>query len=201
MASAGILEKPIPVRDYPGNRKLRRRFDQHRLGFGQHPSANPEYGTPGTIRKLNVQHQFGWNTLLDIGYVGKKGTHLYAMGYNEFPDTLSEQGAATCMTNTAACFAQVANPFYGVPAFAGSADLRRSYHTAMETLGVPYPQYSNGSASGITSSFVPWANSIYNGLQIKAEKRFSQGLQFLVSYTWQKSIDDSSLGIERLFIH
>ncbi|MGA2435586.1 MAG: hypothetical protein ABSG25_09905, partial [Bryobacteraceae bacterium] len=141
---------------------------------------------------FDVQHQFAWDTLLDVGYVGKKGTHLYAMGYNQF-DALTAAGAAKCMANTAACFAQVANPFYGVPAFAGSADLGGPTIPQWK-LWVPYPQYSSGSASGITSSFEPEANSSYNGLQIKAQKRFSQGLQFLATYTWQKSIDDSSLG-------
>ena len=61
-------------------------------------------------------------------------------------------------------------------------------------LFVPYPQYSSGTASGISSSFVPWANSIYNAAQLRIEKRFSHGLQFLFSYIFQKSIDDSSLG-------
>ena len=36
------------------------------------------------------------------------------------------------------------------------------------------------------------ASSIYHGLQLLAEKSFSNGLQFLVTYTWSKSIDDSS---------
>jgi hypothetical protein len=61
-------------------------------------------------------------------------------------------------------------------------------------LFVPYPQYSNGTASGISSSFVPWANSIYNAAQLRIEKRFSGGVQFLFSYVFQKSLDDSSLG-------
>ena len=59
---------------------------------------------------------------------------------------------------------------------------------------VPYPQYSSGTASGISSSFVPWANSIYNAAQLRIEKRFSGGVQFLFVYIFQKSIDDSSLG-------
>jgi hypothetical protein len=36
------------------------------------------------------------------------------------------------------------------------------------------------------------ANSIYHGLQLLAEKRYSNGLQFLATFTWSKSIDDSS---------
>jgi hypothetical protein len=52
---------------------------------------------------------------------------------------------------------------------------------------LPYPQFT-----GFSGDDPPWANSIYNALQIKAEKRFSHGLQFLVTYVWSKSIDDAS---------
>lgn len=37
----------------------------------------------------------------------------------------------------------------------------------------------------------PRGNSIYHGLQTKAEKRFSLGHLFLLSYTWAKALDDS----------
>ena len=37
----------------------------------------------------------------------------------------------------------------------------------------------------------PRGNSIYHSLQTKAEKRFSKGHLFLLSYTWAKAIDDS----------
>jgi hypothetical protein len=36
------------------------------------------------------------------------------------------------------------------------------------------------------------SRSWYNGLLVKVEKRMSHGLQFLASYTWSKSMDDSS---------
>jgi hypothetical protein len=36
--------------------------------------------------------------------------------------------------------------------------------------------------------------SIYHGLQIKGEKRFSQGLGFLASYTYSKCIDTGAIG-------
>lgn len=40
------------------------------------------------------------------------------------------------------------------------------------------------------------AESIYQGLQTKIEKRFSRGLYFLSSYTWSKSLDDQSNGTD-----
>jgi hypothetical protein len=54
-------------------------------------------------------------------------------------------------------------------------------------LQVPFPQFD-----GVSTDVKPIANSIYHALQLSAEKRFSNGLQFLVTYTWSKSIDDSS---------
>ncbi len=36
------------------------------------------------------------------------------------------------------------------------------------------------------------ADSIYHGLQLTAEKKYSNGLQLLATFVWSKSIDDSS---------
>jgi hypothetical protein len=36
------------------------------------------------------------------------------------------------------------------------------------------------------------ANSIFHGLQLTAEKKYSNGLQLLATFTWSKSIDDAS---------
>src|SRR5207237_9081736 len=36
------------------------------------------------------------------------------------------------------------------------------------------------------------ANSLYHGLQLLAENKYSNDLQLLASFTWSKSIDDSS---------
>ena len=52
---------------------------------------------------------------------------------------------------------------------------------------LPFPQYS-----GFQGDSPPIANSIYHALQIRAEKEFLNGLQFLVTYTLSKSIDDAS---------
>lgn len=140
---------------------------------------------------FGIQHQLPWSLLLDAEYVGRKGTHLYAMGYADQTDALPPNIAAAFRADPAYYLAQVPNPFEGV--ISGSADLSGPTIPRWK-LYVPYPQYSSGSASGISSSFVPWANSIYNGAQLRVEKRFSGGVQFLFSYVFQKSIDDSSLG-------
>lgn len=45
----------------------------------------------------------------------------------------------------------------------------------------------------ITGGFISSiGNSNYNALQIRAERRFGRGLSFVSSYTWSRSIDDST---------
>jgi hypothetical protein len=140
---------------------------------------------------FDIQHELPGSIMVDAGYVGRKGTHLYAMGYGNTLDALPPSVADAFRANPSYYLAQVPNPFYGV--IQGSADLSGPTIPRWK-LDVPYPQYSNGTAAGIGSSFVPWANSIYNAVQLRVEKRFSQGLQFLFTYVFQKSLDDSSLG-------
>jgi hypothetical protein len=63
----------------------------------------------------------------------------------------------------------------GAPAGPGAINPRR-----------PYPQF------GTISEENPRGNSNYNSLQLKAERRYAKGFTMLASYTWAKSIDDSS---------
>jgi hypothetical protein len=48
----------------------------------------------------------------------------------------------------------------------------------------PYPHFD-----GVTSSNATWANSIYHALGTKVERRYSNGLTLLGTYTYSKSID------------
>ncbi|MGE5645915.1 MAG: carboxypeptidase regulatory-like domain-containing protein [Acidobacteriota bacterium] len=52
---------------------------------------------------------------------------------------------------------------------------------------------------GTLFQFEHIANSSYNSLQLKAEKRFQRSLSFLASFVWSKSLDDSSTVIPGLF--
>jgi hypothetical protein len=140
---------------------------------------------------FGIQHQLPWSIVVDAEYVGRKGTHLYAMGYSNEFDALPPNVAGAFRANPSYYLQQISNPFHGV--IQGSADLSGPT-IPLWKLYVPFPQYSSGSGSGLSSSFVPWANSIYNAAQLQIAKRFSQGLQFQFTYTFQKSLDDSSLG-------
>jgi len=53
----------------------------------------------------------------------------------------------------------------------------------------PYPHFTsvNAAVSG-------WGNSNYHSLQSRLERRYSRGLDFTLSYTWSKTIDDAADG-------
>jgi hypothetical protein len=63
---------------------------------------------------------------------------------------------------------------------AGNAQARR-----------PFPQFGN-----VVSQSPFWGNSNYHSLNLKIEKRFSNGLNFLTNYTFSKFIDDVPSGFE-----
>ncbi len=50
----------------------------------------------------------------------------------------------------------------------------------------PFPAYGAIAFGG------PFSRSSYNALQLRAEKRFSDGFTFLANYAFGKSIDDTS---------
>ena len=49
----------------------------------------------------------------------------------------------------------------------------------------PYPQFAN-----VLHESPPWGNSSYHSMNLKLEKRYSGGLNFLMNYTWSKFLDD-----------
>lgn len=111
---------------------------------------------------LNVQRSFGRDILLEVGYVGTKGTKLPR--FIEGNPTVYIPGQSTT----------------------DNVDQRRIHSGC--TLGDPESacEYaSTGLISGI-------ANSSYNALQASLRKRFGDGLSFLASYTYSKAIDDVS---------
>lgn len=138
---------------------------------------------------FGFQHLLPWNVVLDTTYVGKKGTHLY-FGNAGNVDYLTEAQAAAFVASLSTPNSEnnfVTNPFFGIitdPSSPLSAPTIQQWQ-----LLTPYPQFT-----GVTATDPPWANSIYHAFELRAEKRLSDGLDFLFTYTNQKSIDDSSVG-------
>ena len=112
-------------------------------GVVQGNMISPQF-RDGYMQQWNtdLQYEVLPNWMVDVAYVGSKGTHLSDVLDKNQPD-----------------------PVTGLP---------------------PYPQFS--SILYVESN----ANSSYNSLQLRSEKRTSHGLALLLSYTYSKSFDDIS---------
>ena len=122
----------------------------------------------------SLQRQVTGNLMLEAGYTGNRGEHLWAEDPFDAanPIYLALGNALT---------QQVPNPFYGQIA---TGTLSAKTITLKQSLE-PYPQYTT-----ITLHDQPFGDSIYHALVLKADKRFSHGFTVLGSYTFGKEIDD-----------
>jgi hypothetical protein len=130
---------------------------------------------------LTVQRRVPGNFVLEIGYLGNRGIHLPdddgGRSYNQLPPSYMAMGTDLLRV--------VSNPFYGVITDATSTLSRATVE--YRQLLRPYPQYT-----GVSSLLTPTANSIYHGMMIRADRRFSRSFGMLLSYTTGKIIDDAS---------
>jgi hypothetical protein len=139
---------------------------------------------------LGVERQLPGNIVLDAEYIGKIGTHLPFSGANQL-DILGPQVENYSANQINTLNTYVTNPFSsmnGGPISDPNSTMSSAQIQAVQ-LELPYPQFT-----GVSTDVQMIANSSYNGLQISANKRFSNGLEFVVNYTWSKSIDDASVG-------
>jgi hypothetical protein len=136
---------------------------------------------------LNIQHELPGNMVAEIGYLGNRGIGLVdgdgTYQYNQLDPKYMSLGSDLLKI--------VDNPFYGVITNPTS-NLRRATVEYRQLLR-PWPQYT-----GVGSFRKPKASSIYHGMTVRVDKRFSQGFSFLVAYTAGKLIDDASSAVSFL---
>lgn len=148
------------------------------IGTETRPNQNPQY----QLWNLSVQREVGFNSVMEVNYVGTKGTHLYFGGGVEALNRLdpSYWGIGRTELNS-----NVPNPFYGV--ITDPKSPLSTPTTQLQRLLRPYPQYT-----GVSGSTPNIGNSIYHAMQLRFEKRYSRGLTLVGHYTWSKLIDDAS---------
>jgi hypothetical protein len=159
---------------------------------------------------FGFQKELPSKILLDMNYVGKKGTHLYAGGFNslQYLPRAFEQAVLSGKLSggkngdiSTINALLVTNPFassnFGAPCNGptdpnyicsdGSGEGSLASTISATQLLSPFPQFA-----GFGGDAFPVADSTYHALQVRAERSFANGLEFLVTYTWSKSIDNSS---------
>lgn len=160
------------------------------------PMIHADAGLPPTQLYWNsqIQRQIGRSMVASIGYIGM---HTYHLGVWAKPNQINPAFAkekygpvaaalglplneflATSITDPIAAAAGVTPPWPGfVSIFGKGATIAQALR--------PWPQYGDTD-----NPLEPIGSVSYNGLQASLQKRFSNGLTFLVSYSFSKTIGD-----------
>ena len=145
------------------------------------PRIRPTVQRPASIDMWNatIEHQLTSTMTVQVSYVGNKGTHGFAgdgPAYNANERSIVGFGVPGLNPDSR-------RPFFN----------RYTYPDCSVSLGVcglanvPAADQLHCCSSDLGNYFGMDASSNYNALQIKAEKRFSQGLQFVSHYTWSRA--------------
>jgi carboxypeptidase family protein len=143
---------------------------------------------------LEIQQELPAKVAVSVAYVGTHGSHLAGSGYGNWFNYVSTKNAlkyqAQLFNNypiTDFFSGQTATQLgilYGDPVNGPASEL------PLTILLLPYPFFpqvpSNGTYSG---------TSTYNGMNLKVEKRYSHGLDFIAAYTVSKQMDNWSVGM------
>jgi hypothetical protein len=147
---------------------------------GQTPSVlNPHRPDPLTKQfSFGFQYAISPNDVLDVNYVGSRGTRitLGGMNYNQLNPSYLSMGAA--LGNT------LPNPYATALSSLGLTAPSCPY-TVAQSLS-PYPQY----CGAVSATDEPVGINNYNALQANFKHRFSAGLLFTASYTFSKFLSD-----------
>ena len=174
------------------------------------PRIRPTTQRLPTIDQWNatLQRQLTPTLNISVGYVGNKGTHVFAGNGPAYNTNEAAIGGGTfayhCTPNK--------DPITGLPT--GTFDCKQSFQPFQPQSfrrrlflnGVPaftYPNFPGVTCCSDSPGdyFGNDADNKYNALQIKVEKRVSSGLQFLAHYTYSKAYfyDSGYFSVDKTF--
>ncbi len=133
--------------------------DSNRTGYAQNYNLGVQYELPASF-------------VLEVGYIGNKGTRLEANGL----DNLNQLPVSALRLGDDLIQPLSARPGLAPIPFPGFTG------TVAQALR-PYPQYGN-----ITQVFSNFGTSHYDSLQVQVTRHLTQGLAVLGAYTWSKAI-------------
>jgi hypothetical protein len=152
------------------------------------PSISPTFGNGNNVTtyasdadhlptvqnwRFDIQQELPWKIVLEAAYVGTHGSHLEDSGLadlNQVPAQYLALGS-TLTANITSAAAQAAGIFAPYPGFSG---------TVAQALR-PFPQVNT-----IADAEAKLGWSTYESFQLKVQKRFSKGFQWLLAYTNSK---------------
>ncbi|HZS52992.1 MAG TPA: TonB-dependent receptor [Bryobacteraceae bacterium] len=159
---------------------------------------NPFVPDPYDIRwDFSIQRELPGQIVVEAAYIGSHAVRLpIAQQLDPIPRsfldpsrTVRNNGLNTLMTTT------VQNPFKGLVPNGGSLN---SSTITLQQLLVPFPQYTvpavpaastTGTTNGIIEQGASAGSSYFDSLDIRAQKRYTNGLTFINNFIWSRQMD------------
>lgn len=144
-----------------------------------------------TMWNFGIQRAFGGSNSIDVAYVGTKGSDLFrSINIDQaFPGPNSIIGSGV-PSNISGLTANRVFSTTGCRVFSTTATL--------SSTGGPVCVVGPLAAIQAITERGSTGYSMYHSLQVRFTKRFSHGLQALLSYTWSKEIDDMNVFVPLL---
>jgi hypothetical protein len=133
---------------------------------------------------LGVQRELPFRTVVEVSYVGSRSKQLdVSHQLNAVSAAQLLQYGGNTVVGVPNLADSVANPFAGLVPATGL----NGTTTTRQQLLLPYPQFT-----GVTENNIPTGQVWYNSMQVRLDKRFTHGLNMLVSYTYSKTMESVS---------
>ncbi len=165
-------------------------------------SINEGIGVPLIQQyNLDLQYQVARNWVVDVGYVGEHGTHLYDWAHTvnvadlvpgapngpaapDLQDSRMILGSGVTGTLNSLPFNDAANTNAATQILTNTAQAPFFPGNGNQLGRVPYLGFSTTGLSNTTTQ----GDSLYNSLQASVRHQFANGLLFQAAYTWSKLI-------------
>ncbi len=130
---------------------------------------------------LGIEHVFAKKYTAEIRYVGTKGIHLPVQQQLN----IQPQVTATNFLPT----------FLTTPSPATIASLTQNLASVRAAVPRVLPAFFNAGFKNAITSFQPYGQSKYDGLQAQVTRSYSNGLQLLAAYTYSHAFDNSTADV------
>ncbi len=170
------LPAPIPFNNGLGTASAIDAFDPNHDGIAPYD----------LVWNIGVQRELPGQMFLSASYTGNRGNRLTSQlnPINQLNPSYLSLGPilGDLVTSPQAVAAGIKVPYAGfVQQYGGSA-------TVLQAL-LPYPQFAS-----IFNNFDDNGSSLYNAMQLQVEKRYSNGLSFLVAYNLSRMMSNTGSG-------
>jgi hypothetical protein len=144
----------------------------------------PSHDPMQTMWSVDIERELPWNMMVDVGYVGNHGTHLAGDTFRNF----NYVHTADKLQYRTAVNAQVPITDY----FSGATADKLKEVWGSDTLTRGFLLRDYPFFGGLFTQTMYNGATNYHGMNVKVQKRYSNGLNFIAAYTFSKKINNAA---------